>query len=304
MSWDDELFKLFGLNIAHLPDCRRSDAAFGHTDPALFGGAIALVGVLGDQQASLLGHGCLDPTDMKVTIGTGSFIWANIGSKAARPTPAGIIRTVAWQRDRTCYAEEGFASCGGSTLDWLAQRFSVDGSQLKLHEEAAAAADSAGLLFVPAVQGLGAPWWRPDIRAAILGLSETTTTGHIGHAALEAICYQMRALLEAMLPAGARPGALRVDGGVTRSRYLLQLLADILGLPIHSNHEASALAGTAIMAGIGAGIWTSLDQPSGLFQHVATVSPNPDKASVIDRNYRRWVSAVVMLIASEDGGGG
>lgn len=300
MAWDDELFRLFSLEIAHLPECRRSDAAFGQIAAAFFGGPIPLVGVLGDQQASLLGHGCLSPKDMKMTIGTGSFIWRNIGAKPAGPPRPGIIRTVAWQLDSTCYAEEGFSTCGGNTLDWLVRRFAIAGGQPELHQCAADAGHSAGLLLIPALQGLGAPWWRPDVRAAVIGLHEATTTGHIAHAGLEAICYQIRALLDAMTRPGERPSALRVDGGLTASRYFVRLLADVLGLTIHASHEASALTGAAVMAGVGAGVWTSLDQPSRLFQHMATTDPDAARAPATDRDYRRWLGAVEMLITHED----
>lgn len=219
VAWDDALISLFGLSFARLPECRRSNAHFGHTDAALFGGPIAITGVMGDQQASLLGHGCLKEMDTKITYGTGAFLWINAGS-STRPSTGddGIIRTIAWHMDEPCYAFEGFVIHAGRILDWLSQRFSTEGGAPALAAEAERAGDSAGVMLIPAFQGLGSPWWVPDLRAAILGMSDATTTGVRAH---HVAAPGGRLAVPAMDAAAGGPGKADVDR---------KHLADPLGL--------------------------------------------------------------------------
>ncbi|MBN9216918.1 MAG: glycerol kinase [Mesorhizobium sp.] len=301
LAWDDDLFSLFELPIAVRPECRRSNAGFGFTDPSLFGGAIAITGLMGDQQASLLGHGCLRETEAKVTYGTGAFLWINAGAAPRQSVPQGIIRTLAWHVDEPCYAFEGFVIYAGRILDWLAQHLSVSGGVPALVAEAERAGASEGVRLVPAFQGLGSPWWAPDVRAAILGLSEATSTGHIAHAGLEAVCFQIRAISDSIAASsGLGMASLKVDGGMTRSACFLQLQADILGLPLRPSASGAATPfGAALMAGLGAGVWGSLDELSGLFQHGEAIAPRGQPKGRLDEDYRDWRHFIDLLVAGE-----
>ena len=151
---------------------------------------------LGDQQASLFGHGCFEPSAIKATYGTGAFIWLNAGNRPDVAAADGLLRTVAWHLDEPCYALEGFVMYAGAILEWLAARLSISGGGIGVVERAQQAGSSGGVILVPAFQGLAGPWWRPDARAALVGMTESTSVGHICHAGLEAICFQVRTLLE------------------------------------------------------------------------------------------------------------
>ena len=207
LSWDQELVALFGLALPRMPQCRASNAHFGSTDRSLFGAAIPITGVMGDQQASLFGHGCFDEGQLKVTYGTGAFLWVNAGAKPPAEPAKGIIRTIAWQTDKPCYAYEGFVMYAGKIIDWLAARLAVEGGAGGMIAAAEAAGSSDGVVLVPAFQGLASPWWEPSMRAAILGLSEASSTGNVAHAGLEAVAFQIRAILDS-LKAGSE-GPLR-----------------------------------------------------------------------------------------------
>lgn len=293
LAWDADLLDLFGLDLAVFPDVRRSNGDFGTTSPALLGSAIPIRGVLGDQQAALFGHGCYEDRELKVTYGTGAFLWMNAGSAPPKAAGDGIIRTIAWQMDRPCYAYEGFVMYAGKILDWLSERLSIEGRGAAVAAEAEEAGTSADVLLVPAFQGLASPWWQPDLRAALLGLSEATSKGHIAHAGLEAVCFQIRAVLDRISGGAALP-MVRADGSMTRSAYFTKLQASVLGAPLFvSASDAMTPFGSALMAGLGAGCWTSLDELRKLPRAGATVSP---AASYRDA-YEQWTRAVDLLIS-------
>jgi glycerol kinase len=306
-AWDAELFALFGLTMASLPEVRHSAGAFGHTSPALFGGPIAITGMLGDQQASLFGHGCFMAGQIKATFGTGAFIWLNAGERPDFTVADGLIRTIAWHLDRPCYAVEGFVMYAGATLDWLATRLSIPEGGAGVVERARQAASSGGATLVPAFQGLAAPWWRPEARAALLGLSQSTSAGQLCHAGLEAICFQVRAIIE--LIAGSGGGSidlLRVDGGPTRSPYLMQLQADVLQRPLAvSGVDSLTSYGAALMAGLGAGLWTDLDALRQVVGTAAVVHPDAARAAAWDSAYRHWraTTEAVLGLSGNRGGG-
>lgn len=299
LAWDPELLELFGLSIARLPEARPSTGPFGHTDGALFGRAIPITAALGDQQASLFGHGCFEPSSIKATYGTGAFLWLNAGHRPDIAAGEGLLRTIAWHRDEPCYALEGFVMSAGAALEWLASRLSIpDGGRgvVALAQQAGA---SGGVILIPAFQGLAGPWWRPDARAALLGMTESTTSGHICHAGLEAICFQVRALLESIAEStGRKIETLRVDGGPTRSAYLMQLQADILQRPLAvSAFDSVSPYGAALMAGLGAGLWTTLDQLRAVLPPPALVAPNPANTATWDRAYRTWRALTDAILA-------
>lgn len=293
LAWDEDLLDLFGLDLSVFPEVRRSNGDFGTTSATLLGAAIPIRGVLGDQQAALFGHGCYEARELKVTYGTGAFLWMNAGATPPEAPGDGIIRTIAWQTDRPCYAYEGFVMYAGKILDWLSERLSIEGRGSAVAAAAEKAGGSAGVLLVPAFQGLASPWWQPDLRAAILGLSEATSKGHIAHAGLEAVCYQIRAVLEGISGGEALPMA-KADGSMTRSAYFTRLQASVLGVPLFvSASDAMTPFGSALMAGLGAGCWTSLDELRRLPRAGETILPTESYHGA----YEQWTKVVDLLIA-------
>jgi glycerol kinase len=299
VRFDPELLSLFSLDMARLPESRASNASFGSTEASLFGAPIPIHAALGDQQASLFGHGCFDAMQTKITYGTGAFLWVNAGPEPRDAPGAGIIRTIGWQIDRLCYAYEGFVMYAGRTLEWLAQRLAIDGDAAGVAVEAEKERTSDGVRLVPAFQGLASPWWEPGVRAALIGMSEATSNGNIAHAGLEAVCYQIRAVLDVIRDAGrGELPEIKVDGGMTRSAYFMQLQADVLQLPLHVSASNSVAAiGAALMAGLGTGVWGSLDDLRGIVRDAGTIMPDPEAAVALDRSYAEWLAAVSMLTA-------
>ncbi len=303
MDWDPQLFELFELAPAARPKVLSSTGPFSATHKRIFGAPIAIVGALGDQQASLFGHGCFARSEIKATYGTGAFVWLNAGSDPDAPCPDGLLRTVAWRLEEPSYALEGFVMAAGSVLDWLAERLSIADGARGVLEQALGAGSSDGVTLIPAFQGLGSPWWRPDARAALLGMTRATSTGHICHAGLESVCFQIRGVLDALAGSGGwQIQALRVDGGLSRSDYLMQLQADILQLPIvHSARESVTGYGAALMAGLGCGIWSGLEQLADLTRPCQTTEPDPVSAAGWDAAYRGWLSTIGTVLAMPPG---
>jgi glycerol kinase len=294
LAWDKELCALFGLELAQFPDLRRSDARFGETSSRLLGARVPITGVLGDQQAALFGHGCTEEHELKVTYGTGAFLWVNAGTRPPQAAGDGIIRTIAWQLDEPSYAYEGFVMYAGKILDWLSERLGLEGRGAAVAAQAEKAGSSAGVLLVPAFQGLASPWWQPDLRAALLGLGESTSQGHIAHAGLEAVCYQIRAVLDGII-GKSRPPMVKVDGGMTRSRYFTAMQASVLGVPLAvSASDAMTPFGAALMAGLGSGCWTSLDELRRLPRASEIVAPSSQS---YQDSYAGWRKAVDLLVA-------
>jgi glycerol kinase len=303
IGWDPKLLSLFSLDIGRLPDCRPSNGFFGETDPSFFGARIPIAGVMGDQQAALFGHGCFDELDAKVTYGTGAFLWVNAGEDAREAPGNGIIRTIAWQIDRPCYAYEGFVMYAGKILEWLAQHLAGATGAAEVAAEAEKSATSAGVLLVPAFQGLASPWWQPDMRAAIGGLSEATTNGHIAHAGLEAVCYQIRAVVDIIESHRSKQiTLLKTDGGMSRSRYFMQLQADVLKRALSvASSESMTPFGAALMAGLGSGLWSSLDELKAITRATSRIAPDGKAAAALDRTYASWLRTIDMLIDAEAG---
>jgi glycerol kinase len=258
-SWDDELLRLFGVPAAMLPKVCDSCDDFGVTDPALFGGAIAIRGVAGDQQAATLGQACFLPGMVKSTYGTGCFAVLNTGAEPVASRNR-LLTTIAWRIDgRTTYALEGSIFVAGAAVQWLR-----DGLKLIARaEESGVLADAADpaqrVVLVPAFTGLGAPYWDAEARGAIFGLTRATGPREFARAALEAVCFQTHDLIEAMRgdwKSGAGDTVLRVDGGMVASDWTMQRLADVLDAPVDRPMvlETTAL-GAAWLAGRAAGVW-------------------------------------------------
>ena len=298
LVWDAELLDLFGLAIAELPEVKRSTGPFAQTAAEVLGLSIPITAALGDQQASLFGHGCFAESQIKATYGTGAFLWLNAGSRPDTARPEGLLRTIAWRLDQPCYALEGFVMSAGAALEWLAARLAIPGGGIGVVEQAQRAGASGGAILVPAFQGLAAPWWRPDARAALLGMTEATSAAHICHAALEAIGFQVRAALELIATSGRTIRALEVDGGPTASAYLMQLQADILQLPLAvAAFDSVTPYGAALMAGLGARLWKSLDEIRAVIQPPRVVRPDPARAAHWNDAYRLWRDATDSILA-------
>ena len=296
-AWDEELAALFGLNLQAFPECRPSHARFGSTRSEFFGARIPITGVMGDQQAALFGHGCYRERELKVTYGTGAFLWMNAGARPPAMPGEGIIRTIGWQIDDPCYAYEGFVMYAGRILDWLAERLLIGGGGAAVAAEAEKSGASDGVLLVPAFQGLASPWWQPNMRAGLLGLSAATTRGHIAHAGLEAVCYQIRAVLDGIVAGSKdRLPLVKADGSMTRSRYFTRLQANVLGAPLFvSASDAMTPFGVALMAGLGAGRWRTLADLAALPRDGERIEP----VSAADHqvSYESWSRAISLLIA-------
>jgi glycerol kinase len=256
LGWDDELLGWFGVPRAALPEVGRSAGDLGTLSHATWGGRLPLRAMLCDQQAALVGQGGHRPGTIKATYGTGVFVLATAGSVPPDPPP-GILVTVAWTdaEGRPTYALDGGVFSGGSLLDWLRTGLGLIETPADLDRLAAAVPDAGGVRMLPALAGLGAPWWDPEARAVIAGLSGATGRGEIARAAMDAIAQRVADIVDAMAPALPGPAVpLRVDGGLTNSRLLIQRQADLVGRPIEvaTATESTAL-GVALMAAIGAG---------------------------------------------------
>ena len=299
LRWDDELFDLFELPLARRPAVHRSAGPFGHAAADLFGAEIPITGVLGDQQAALFGHGCHAQGELKVTYGTGAFIWANAGHHYSPREGAGVLQTVAWHLDRPTYAFEGFIMYAGAILDWLAGTLALGADAREIVRKAHEAGSSQGVALVPAFQGLASPWWNAEASAAVLGLTAGTRDGHICYAALEAICFQVRRVLETMREEGGTAAhEIRVDGGPTKSDDLMQLQADTLGQPLWRAAEENVTPlGAALMAGLGCGMWSDPAEIGPLLGPGERVEPSADRGRRTEAQYRRWLAAVDAAIA-------
>ncbi|HXR95104.1 MAG TPA: glycerol kinase GlpK [Rhizomicrobium sp.] len=257
-AWDDDLLKLFGVPRALLPEIKQCRDDFSATDPALFGTAIPIRGIAGDQQAATMGQACFAPGMLKSTYGTGCFAVLNTGAKRIASTKR-LLTTIAYRFDgKSVYALEGSIFVAGAAIQWLRDGLHLIARADESGPLAAAADPEQAVYLVPAFTGLGAPWWDAHARGALYGLTRNTGPKEIARAALEAVCYQTLDLLDAMRAdwQGASDTVLRVDGGMVASDWMLQRLADILDAPVDRPIvlETTAL-GAAWLAGSGAGVW-------------------------------------------------
>ncbi|MEU4160980.1 glycerol kinase GlpK [Actinoplanes sp. NPDC026670] len=260
LAWDDELLELFRIPRAMLPEIRSSAEVYGTAGTVLPG--VPIAAAIGDQQAALFGQTCFEPGEAKCTYGTGGFLLMNTGTTPVRSSH-GLITTVGYRfgTEAPVFALEGSIAACGAAIQWLRDQLGVLETAGDSETLAGQVEDSAGVCFVPAFSGLFAPYWRPDARAAIVGLSRFHTAAHITRAALEAICYQTRDVVEAMAQdSGTALDCLQVDGGVTANALCMQLQADILGVPVSRPAVAETTAlGAAYAAGLAVGFWDSLD---------------------------------------------
>ncbi|HYI49304.1 MAG TPA: glycerol kinase [Allosphingosinicella sp.] len=271
-GWDAELAALFDAPLDALPEIVDCAGALGET--RLFGGAIRICGMAGDQQAAAIGQACLSPGETKATYGTGAFVLTHTG-EAAPVSRNRLLTTVAWQYDGArAYALEGSVFAAGSLIQWLRDALGLLATAGESEELARSVADTGGAYLVPALAGLGAPHWAPDARAAISGLSFATGRAHIVRAALEAQAHQTHDLMAAFAADGAAWQCLKVDGGMSANDWLAQDLADMLGLEVERPDfvETTAL-GAAMLAGVGAGLFGSLEEAAAMRGAVRRFAP-------------------------------
>jgi glycerol kinase len=290
--WSAELCDLLRVPERALPEVVPSTGVIGRTDPAAFGGLdLPIAGIAGDQQAALFGQACFAPGDAKCTYGTGSFVLANTGSAIASPA-AGLVSTVAWMdgSGALTYAAEGSVFVTGAAVQWLRDGLRLIDDAAQSEYLAASVPDSGGVVFVPALTGLGAPHWDPDARGAMFGITRGTTRAHLARATLEAIAFEVRDVYEAMaaLPGGRAP-VLRVDGGAAANSLLMQMQADQLQVPVERPEvgETTAL-GAAFLAGLGTGVWSSLDEVAATWRLDRRFEPGARD----DAGHARWLRAV------------
>jgi glycerol kinase len=293
-AWDDDLIDLMEVPAGLLPEVRSSSEIYAETDPSIFGRAIPIAAAAGDQQAATFGQGCFAPGEAKVTLGTGAFLLANTGETAV-VSSHGLLTTVAWRLGRDAplvYALEGSVFVTGAAVQWLRDGLGLVQDSAQIEALATAVGDSGGVVFVPAFVGLGAPYWDPSARGAILGLTRGTTAAHVARAALDAIAFQVRDVVEAMdADLGAPLRGLRVDGGGAGD-VVCGLIADQLGRAIDRPlvRETTAF-GAAALAGLAVGFWDGPATIAELRQVDRRFEPSADDDSLA-AGRRAWSRAV------------
>jgi glycerol kinase len=291
-DWDEELLRLLRVPRAILPEVHPSAAAFGMVPADTFGEPLVIAGIAGDQQAALFGQGCHAPGMAKNTYGTGCFMLMHTGDKVVQ-SANGLIATACAQTSGREYALEGSVFIGGAVVQWLRDQLGFFESSAEVERLASEVLDSGEVFVVPAFTGLGAPYWDPNARGAILGLTRGTTRAHIARAALESIAFQSAEVLEAMQKdSGEKLGELRVDGGAAANDLLMQFQADLLGVPVVRPRvlETTAL-GAAYLAGLTVNLWSSREALAQHWQAERRFEPAMD-ASRREHLMARWREAV------------
>ena len=282
LEWDQELLDLFNIPRLMMPEVKSSSEVYGHTKTTIFAHKVPIAGIAGDQQAALFGQMCTEPGMVKNTYGTGCFLLMNSGEKPIL-SQNNLITTVAWKiGDKVNYALEGSIFVGGSVVQWLRDGLGVINSSSEVEVLASQVPDTNGVYFVPALTGLGAPWWDQYARGTIIGISRGTTTAHIARAALEGIAYQTMDITAAMSrDAGIPLKELKVDGGASRNNLLMQFQADILGTRVIRPQvvETTAL-GAAYLAGLAVGYWSSIDEIRKQWQIDRAFEPSWDEERI------------------------
>lgn len=292
-EWDDELLRLMNVPRAILPAVRASSEVYGEIDAVHLGGSIPLAGIAGDQQAATFGQCCFDPGTAKNTYGTGCFMLMNTGHRPVAST-TGLLTTVAWRiGDQTTYAVEGSIFIAGAAVQWLRDGLGLIERASDIEALAASVPDNGGVYFVPALAGLGAPFWDPHARGTIVGLTRGTTKGHLARATLEAMAYQTRDVLDAMQhDAGVPLAELKVDGGAAANNSLLQFQSDILSTRVRRPvvQETTAL-GAAYLAGLAVGYWKDMNDLRQNWGLDREFTPHMD-SRIRDGLYGEWQRAI------------
>jgi len=296
-EWDDVILNELGVPRSMLPTVMPSSAVYGETDPEFFGGPIKIAGIAGDQQAATFGQACYDIGMAKNTYGTGSFMLMNTGSKGV-PSQNGLLTTIGWglgdpANPEITYALEGSIFITGAAVQWLRDGLKAIKTSVDVEALAGTETDNGGVYFVPAFVGLGAPYWNPNARGTIVGLTRGSTVGHIARATLESMCYQTRDVLEAMTAdSGVSLKTLRVDGGAVANNLLMQFQANILGVAVQRPKVAETTAlGAAYLAGLAVGFWNNQAEVAEHWVLDRTFEPQMS-ADQRDQLYADWKRAV------------
>jgi len=295
LDWDDELLGFFDIPRRMLPEIKSSSEVYGHTlADGPFAGEVPLSGDLGDQHAALVGQVCFSPGEAKNTYGTGNFLLLNTGTEIVK-SKSGLLTTVGYKfgDEPAVYALEGSIAVTGSAIQWLRDQLGIISGAAQSESLARQVEDNGGVYFVPAFSGLFAPYWRSDARGVIVGLSRFNTNAHIARAALEAICYQSRDVVDAMATdSGVALKTLKVDGGVTANELCMQIQADILGVPVSRPEvpETTAL-GAAYAAGLAVGYWSGPDELRANWNESRRWTPTWDDEQRA-AGYAQWQKAV------------
>jgi glycerol kinase len=294
LEWDDEILKKFGIPENMLPEVNRSSGIFGRT--AKIGNlpaGIPIAGMAGDQQAALFGQACFEPGMMKNTYGTGCFILLNVGKKRPVSRHGLIVTLGCGAHGEPIYVLEGAVFIAGAAIQWLRDGLKILSSAPQSEKMARSVKDNAGVYFVPALVGLGAPYWDQNARGGIFGITRGTNAGHFVRAALEAMCYQTKDVLLAMQrDSGLKIRDLRIDGGAAANDFLCQFQADILGIKVIRPKviETTSL-GAAYLAGLAVGYWQDMDEIKICWQKEKIFCPKMRKREA-SRLYRGWLDAV------------
>ena len=296
-DWDKELLDIFDVPPAILPDVRDSASDYGCLDPEILGEELPILGVAGDQQAAAIGQGCFNPGQVKSTYGTGCFVILNTGTDCLSSKNR-LLSTVCYRLNgQTTYALEGSIFIAGAAVQWLRDELKIIEAALETAALAKQAESRKPIYLVPAFTGLGAPYWDPDARGAIFGLTRDTNRADLVRATLESVCYQTHDLLQAMAADGVPPKRLRVDGGMVQNDWFAQRLSDIVDLPIDrpTVMETTAL-GAAYLAGLQAGLYDSLEDISSNWQRDAFFTPDFD-TDVRREGLAAWKMAVSKVLS-------
>jgi len=293
LDWDDELLERLAVPRAMLPEVLPSSADFGETDPDRFLGArVRVAGMAGDQQSALFGQACWSPGETKNTYGTGSFVLMNTGSRPVASAGGLLTTTACGTGEEPVYALEGAIFVTGAAIQWLRDGLGILERADQTGPLAAGVPDSGEVYFVPALTGLGAPWWDPYARGTIVGITRGTTRAHLARAAVEAIAYQTRDVIDLMRSeTGLAVPSLKVDGGASAMDLLLQFQADLLGAPVRRSavQETTAL-GAAYLAGLGTGVWGSTTDLAPHWRADREFEPGDTQGA--DRRHAAWLRAV------------
>lgn len=294
LKWDEGLLDLLGIPAVMLPEVRENTDVFGYTCGVEgIPDGIPICGVAGDQQASLFGQMCLRPGEVKNTYGTGCFLLMNCGSKALL-SRNNLLTTVAWSiGGKVNYALEGSVFVAGSVVQWLRDGLGIIRTSSEIEALAATVPDNGGVYFVPALTGMGAPYWAPDARGVICGITRGTTAAHIARAALEGIAFETYDVMQAMArDAGIPVCELKVDGGASRNNLLMQFQADILGVTtVRPKIVETTALGAALLAGLGAGIWKDTAELQSRWRQDRSFSPRMSEKEACAA-VERWHEAV------------
>ena len=290
-EYSKELLELFGIPEKALAEVVDSSGIIGITED-FFELNVPIAGIAGDQQAALFGQAQFMVGGAKCTYGTGAFILQNTGDEPIL-LDNGLITTIAWRLNgKLTYANEGSVFVSGAAVQWLRDELKIIQTSAEIEELAKSVSDSGGVVFVPALTGLGAPYWIPDARGTVFGLTRGTKRGHLARATLDALAFQVRDVFDAMSQTGVRLTSLRVDGGASANNLLMQIQSDLLQLPIERPYQVESTAlGAAYLAGLGSGLW-SMEDLEGISKVETRFTPNKE----LEAEYQRWKKAVAATI--------